>query len=396
MINKNTFYKIKNTAVLFLASIILIAPAYGVLATQDDEIESNYDSTDSNTETIEVEDIEFDDYNSKIAVDETESLVATVLPSNATDSTVSYKSSDENILTVSSKGIVKGIHKGEATVTASSGNVQKNLSFKVIVSTTEIVVESKYVVLNIGEKFAINAHVKPDDADSIINYKSTNQSVVSVSDSGIITAEKEGRASIIVSNSDYIVPITVIVNNQLESNEIINKDKQEKTLKEEKPLANISYDISDCPEVDTNLLKELYKSNGKLTIIANSYTIIILGENIKNTENKLLTNIQLKNIDDGVEFLINGGDELCGMITLLFEKQHGSYLYLFNEVNQQYESIKIDNPKKIDITSSGRYRLVNHKIRTKMSSIKILLASIVIIIFLLIIYILLNKKYWFW
>ena len=58
---------------------------------------------------VEVTNIEISNHEDEVNVDETISLSATVLPSDATDSTVTYTSSNENIATVNSSGEVKGI-----------------------------------------------------------------------------------------------------------------------------------------------------------------------------------------------------------------------------------------------------------------------------------------------
>lgn len=50
-----------------------------------------------------------------------ETLTATVAPENATDATVSWTSSNENIVTVSSDGVITGLKLGSATVTATVG-----------------------------------------------------------------------------------------------------------------------------------------------------------------------------------------------------------------------------------------------------------------------------------
>jgi uncharacterized protein YjdB len=55
-------------------------------------------------------------------VSDTIQLTALIVPSNATDKTVTWTSSDSNIATVSDKGFVTAKGKGKAIITAKSSN----------------------------------------------------------------------------------------------------------------------------------------------------------------------------------------------------------------------------------------------------------------------------------
>lgn len=54
-----------------------------------------------------------------ISVGNTETLIATVVPSNATDKTVTWASDDEEVATVLN-GVVMGVSAGTATITATA------------------------------------------------------------------------------------------------------------------------------------------------------------------------------------------------------------------------------------------------------------------------------------
>lgn len=65
-------------------------------------------------------------------VGDSKNIGASVLPENATDKTLSYKSSDEKIVTVDEKGQVTAINAGTATVTITAGNgVKKEITVTV-------------------------------------------------------------------------------------------------------------------------------------------------------------------------------------------------------------------------------------------------------------------------
>ena len=78
-------------------------------------------------QNIPVTDIEISDHEEKVEVGKTINLTATALPANATESTITFRSSDINIATVTSGGEVKGISKGYVTIYVSAGSIIKEV-----------------------------------------------------------------------------------------------------------------------------------------------------------------------------------------------------------------------------------------------------------------------------
>ena len=65
-----------------------------------------------------------------------EQLIATVTPDDATDKTVTWQSSDNNVATVDESGLVKAIANGTATITAKAGNQQATCTVTVTSKST--------------------------------------------------------------------------------------------------------------------------------------------------------------------------------------------------------------------------------------------------------------------
>lgn len=72
--------------------------------------------------TVEVTEIKINEDIESIEVGESRILTTTITPSNASDKSVTWKSSDESIATVTTSGTVKGIKPGTVTITATSSN----------------------------------------------------------------------------------------------------------------------------------------------------------------------------------------------------------------------------------------------------------------------------------
>ncbi|MBR1628842.1 MAG: Ig domain-containing protein [Lachnospiraceae bacterium] len=68
-----------------------------------------------------------------LAIGKKATLKATINPSNATNKAVTWKTSNKKIATVTSKGVVKGVKKGKATITVTTKDGKKTASCKVTV-----------------------------------------------------------------------------------------------------------------------------------------------------------------------------------------------------------------------------------------------------------------------
>lgn len=133
-------------------------------------------------------------------IGETVQLSVTVLPSDATDKSVSWASSKQSVATVSSTGKVTAIDEGVSTITASAGGKSSTCLVTVskkTIAVTSITLNKTTLELVEGETETLEATVKPDDAtDKTVTWASSDQAVATVDNAGKITAVKEGSATI--------------------------------------------------------------------------------------------------------------------------------------------------------------------------------------------------------
>lgn len=343
---------------------------------------------------ITVTDIEIAEHETEVEVGKSISISGTVLPSDATDSMIMYKSSDTSIATVSSTGEVKGISKGNVDIILTAGGVTKTVPITVKVSTAEITLNKDFLVLKVGETYQLSAKVLPEEANNEIIYSSTDNSIASVTSEGFVTAKGKGSAAIIVSNGDSMISASVIVNEVVKYED--NQETTEKEAIEDRVYAEQIL-ASKQSIVDSEMLEHLYETKQVLMIQGDGYMIEIDGKDIVNYNNEFYTDIDLVRKKDMIRFVLNGGKELCGAITLYLEKPIGKYLYLYNNSKEKFEKINITNVKEIKLTSSGEYQLRTTCL--KMNTINLLCIALFGVVILLIgiaIYIFIKKKYWFW
>lgn len=344
--------------------------------------------------TVPVTDIEISDYETELNVDGVLTLYASVLPINATDSTITYRSSDESIATVSSSGVVKGIAKGTVDIILTAGKVTKTIQITVNVATTEISLNSDYIVLKKGDTYQLSATVFPALAEQSVTFKSSDETVAMVSSDGVITAEGTGTTAVIVTNGDMTVAATVIVN------ENVNYDNVDSNVEEKAPDETVYKDwvtVDECPVIDSNMLKNFYETGKILQIDGDGYSIEIDGTKIVNYENIFYTDITLERTGTNTSFVLNRGEALCGPITVCIEGVEGRYLYLYNSSKMKYERIDVSDIERLELSTSGEYQIRNKKLSEERDVV--LYAAIGGGILLLIcgaIFVLIKRRYWFW
>ena len=125
--------------------------------------------------------------------------VKSVKPSNASKS-VTYKSSNKKIATVSSKGTVTGKKKGTVKITATSKTnkkVKSTIKITVKGKPTKITLKATSKTVDIKGKVKVSVKsVKPSNASKSVTYKSSNKKIATVSSKGTVTGKKKGTVKI--------------------------------------------------------------------------------------------------------------------------------------------------------------------------------------------------------
>ncbi|MEM9141477.1 MAG: Ig-like domain-containing protein [Bacteroidota bacterium] len=143
-----------------------------------------------------------------ILLGDTQQLNAEVLPSNATDTSVTWASSDESIATVDSSGLVTAVALGSATITVTTddGGFQDASELNVApvpISVTAISLSPETATMSTGGMQQLIAEVLPSDAtDTLVTWASSDESIATVDSSGLVTAVALGSATITVTTND--------------------------------------------------------------------------------------------------------------------------------------------------------------------------------------------------
>lgn len=158
--------------------------------------------------TVAVESVSLSPTELTLTVGETASLTCSIQPSGATNQNVSWQSGDPAVATVDNKGSVQAIAGGSTviTVTTADGNKTSTCNLTVkepVVAATGVRLDKEYLVMRLGDQYQLTATVMPDNAtDKEVIWTSEHPEIVSVSTSGLLTANARGASLITVKTVD--------------------------------------------------------------------------------------------------------------------------------------------------------------------------------------------------
>lgn len=179
----------------------------------------NITDNDSEPTNIQVQSISLNKNALTLKLNESETLIATIYPSDATNQNITWESSNDSV-GVSSNGVVSALKEGNAivTVTTEDGNktaacdVTVNSSSEVI-KVTGITVSDWDVKLGVGQTKQLTFSVIPSNAtNKLIHWYSNNTSVATVNSSGLIVAKGVGYSKVTATTDDGGIPYDVHVN----------------------------------------------------------------------------------------------------------------------------------------------------------------------------------------
>ena len=136
-------------------------------------------------------------------------LSATITPDNATDKSVTWTSSNTAVATVTNTGLVTAVANGSATLTATTADgSNKTATCTVMVSipipaTGISLNQTSATLTSKGQTVQLTASVTPSNAtNKSVTWTSSNLSVATVSNTGLVTAVANGSATITVTTAD--------------------------------------------------------------------------------------------------------------------------------------------------------------------------------------------------
>ena len=165
-------------------------------------------------------------------------LVATIKPSDATNKSIMWSSSNESIVTVDNNGKLMAKEAGKATITVKTKDGGKTATCQITVfaeaiPVTGVVLNRSEVTLLKGESVTISARLTPENAtNNNVTWTSSRPEVAKVDENGVVTGLKAGKTTIKVKTKDgnKTDKCEITVENITIDVEEITLDKEELTM----------------------------------------------------------------------------------------------------------------------------------------------------------------------
>ena len=170
------------------------------------ESNTSIGGNDDNSKPVEVASVSINKSQITIEEGQTEKLIVTVSPDNASDKSVSWKTSDVNVASIDNNGIITAVKAGSATISVTTANGSKTTSCLVTVTAktiavTGVVLDKEELAILKGETAQLQLTISPKEA--------TNQEVIWTSDNDTIAKVKDGLVSALSEGITTINVITV-------------------------------------------------------------------------------------------------------------------------------------------------------------------------------------------
>ncbi len=158
------------------------------------------------TVTKPVSSIKMDKTSASILRGKTVTLKATVSPDDAANKAVAWSSSDKKIATVDAKGVVTGVAKGTATITAKAkdgSGVKATCKITVKQPVTKITLSKTSASILRNKTITLKATAGPSSAnDKSVAWTTSNKKVATVDSKGVVKGIAKGTATITATARD--------------------------------------------------------------------------------------------------------------------------------------------------------------------------------------------------
>ena len=278
---------------------------------------------------VKVTNMDLGDYQKTMKVGEKQLLSPSVMPIEASDRKITYKSTNEEIATVNVFGRIQAQAVGETKIIVSVDGIEKSFDLKVEESKdypVEDIDIGKYdEKMEVGKTQKLQVTVLPyNTTDSKIEYISENHKIATVDTAGEVKAIKEGEAVIKIKAGDITKQITIDVVTATEKIEInktylVLKTNEEFQL-ECRVLPREANQKTEYRSIDTSIVR--VNSKGLITAVDTGAATVIVTNGYMQSEVTVLVNKELIKEDEAVLPSAIGNYEVDSLTEIIKESDN--------------------------------------------------------------------------
>ncbi|MER1992508.1 MAG: Ig-like domain-containing protein [Eubacteriales bacterium] len=141
-----------------------------------------------------------------VAAGGTMEVTPSYVPEDATRKQVTWSSSDESVATVDANGVVTGLKKGTARITATAADgskIRANINVQVTQSAQEITLDNPELTVDVGKSAVLKATVLPKETNNKkVVWSSSDTSIATVNAAGRVTGVALGDCEITCASEE--------------------------------------------------------------------------------------------------------------------------------------------------------------------------------------------------
>lgn len=204
--NKTSDAEDENSSEASVSTAPVSEKATGAVAVNRDSSEKSAPEISGGIKHETVSSISISSRSVVLETAQTKQMSVEVVPSNVSFDCIEWQSTNSNVASVNNSGVVTAKGVGTCTIKAVSTDGSNKLSYCSVTVTQRVAnfeISSKPESIKVGEKATLSAIVAPSFAtNKVLKWSSSNPEIASVSARGIVTALKEGTATITAVTSD--------------------------------------------------------------------------------------------------------------------------------------------------------------------------------------------------
>ena len=215
----------------------------------------------------------------EVTINGTLTLTATVLPESTTNKTVSWSSSNPEVASINSDGVVTGHQLGTVEITATTTDGSNKSGTKIISVIDDIILVTGVSIDGLdqvteGHTIMLTATVTPANAtNKVVSWSSSDESIATINSDGLLTAVAPGTVTITAtttdgSNKHAIKTITV------KRNIVLVNSVQIRGLNEVSVNGTLNLSVEVGPSNATNKTVSWTSSNDRIATVDENGVVV--------------------------------------------------------------------------------------------------------------------------